>query len=220
MGQNREFKYRVDFSKRGPAIYFSHLDLLDTLVRALRRSGLPFSISQGCHKRPRVMFGPPLPLGHSSRCEFFVLSLDSEVPVSSIREALGAELPQGFLINQVAPLEQSPGLPAAVFMVSYFLGFGKGGQDAIGRVERFLGNPEGTVLVRKKDGEKTFRLAPAVKKIQREPGEEGNEGLTVDFLQGSPETPSVSKIIQALVTHLGPDRENLTIVERKAFLPC
>ncbi|NLI45817.1 MAG: TIGR03960 family B12-binding radical SAM protein [Acidobacteria bacterium] len=56
-------RYRITFTKLGPAAWLSHLDLVRTMQRILRRSGLPLSYTQGFHPRPQVSFGPALGVG-------------------------------------------------------------------------------------------------------------------------------------------------------------
>ena len=45
----RGTRIRVKFVKRGELKYISHLDLLRTMERAVRRSGLPIAYTEGFH---------------------------------------------------------------------------------------------------------------------------------------------------------------------------
>jgi radical SAM-linked protein len=56
-------KYRLKFRKEGLARFVGHLDLVDILVRALRRAGVQLAYSQGYHPMPKVELPAPLPLG-------------------------------------------------------------------------------------------------------------------------------------------------------------
>ncbi|MDE2863103.1 MAG: TIGR03936 family radical SAM-associated protein, partial [Chloroflexota bacterium] len=60
---------RLRFDKAGPARYLPHNDLITALVRALRRINAPLAYSQGFSPKPRLRFGPPLPVGHCGRGE-------------------------------------------------------------------------------------------------------------------------------------------------------
>jgi radical SAM family uncharacterized protein/radical SAM-linked protein len=56
-------RYLVLFSKRGPARFLSHIDLIHVLQRAFRRAGVTVLQSQGFHPKMIVSYGPALALG-------------------------------------------------------------------------------------------------------------------------------------------------------------
>ncbi|MCL2684513.1 MAG: TIGR03936 family radical SAM-associated protein [Synergistaceae bacterium] len=56
-------RIRIHFSKRGPALFVSHIDLPILFTRAARRAGIPMEYTQGFSPRPKTAFGPPLPVG-------------------------------------------------------------------------------------------------------------------------------------------------------------
>jgi radical SAM family uncharacterized protein/radical SAM-linked protein len=56
-------RYRLTYTKLGPAAWLSHLDLVRTIQRILRRADLPLAYTRGFHPRPQVSFGPALGVG-------------------------------------------------------------------------------------------------------------------------------------------------------------
>jgi len=62
---------RARFCKKDSAIYFSHLDLNRAVMRALRRSGIPFWSTGGFSPHPYCIFAQPLSLGFESEGELF-----------------------------------------------------------------------------------------------------------------------------------------------------
>jgi radical SAM family uncharacterized protein/radical SAM-linked protein len=60
---------RIGYRKLGRMAYASHLDLVRTFPRMLRRIGLALRYSEGYRPLPRLTFGPALPVGTSSLCE-------------------------------------------------------------------------------------------------------------------------------------------------------
>ncbi len=71
-----ETRWRIKYGK-GPELRFiSHLDLMRLWQRAVRRTGLPVAYSQGYTPHQKISFGPPLPLGMTSRGEYLDLQLD------------------------------------------------------------------------------------------------------------------------------------------------
>jgi radical SAM family uncharacterized protein/radical SAM-linked protein len=67
--QGPAMRIRIGYRKLGRAAYTSHLDLVRTFPRMLRRIGLPLYYSEGFRPLPRMTFGPALPVGTPSLCE-------------------------------------------------------------------------------------------------------------------------------------------------------
>lgn len=84
---------RAVFEKTGAAVYFSHLDLIRTVSRALRRSHLDIWMTEGFSPRPHLVFTPPLSLGYESICEIMDFRLNK-----------GAELNKDAFIKAFPPV--------------------------------------------------------------------------------------------------------------------
>ncbi len=113
---------RVRYSKTDCAAYTSHLDMVRMWGRVLRRSDLPVSWSDGYVTRPRVHFGPPLPLGIESIAEYIDIELNTK-PVSGVEELLNRFMPAGLKVEEtwiLAPFTDHPdgGSVAAGYIVS------------------------------------------------------------------------------------------------------
>jgi radical SAM family uncharacterized protein/radical SAM-linked protein len=67
--QGPPMRIRLGFHKIGRPAYSSHLDLVRSFPRMLRRVGLPLYYSEGFRPLPKLTFGPALPVGTSSLCE-------------------------------------------------------------------------------------------------------------------------------------------------------
>jgi radical SAM-linked protein len=67
--QGPPMRIRIGYRKLGRTAYASHLDLVRSFPRMLRRVGLPLYYSEGFHPLPRLTFGPALPVGTASLCE-------------------------------------------------------------------------------------------------------------------------------------------------------
>lgn len=73
---NRRFRFK--FSKRSKYKYLSHLDIINIIVRALRRAKIRIEYSKGFNPKPKIAFGPPIPLGIESLAEYAdVIILDN-----------------------------------------------------------------------------------------------------------------------------------------------
>ena len=91
---------RLLFTKEGPAIWMSHLDLMRTLQRAFRRGGLMLKHSQGYSPHPELSIVLPLSVGVSSVCELadFELEPDCNVSVGEIAARMNPVLPAGIRV--------------------------------------------------------------------------------------------------------------------------
>jgi len=98
---------RVKYCKDGPIKYISHLNLAQVFTRVLRRANIPVVISGGFNPRFRISFGPPLPLGISSRSEYLDILLKEEIKTEELAERLNRVLPQGLKILRAKIIHSS-----------------------------------------------------------------------------------------------------------------
>ncbi len=95
------FVARVKYRKTGLIRFIGHLDTVRALLRAVRRAGIECVYSQGFTPRLKLSFGPPLPLGCTSECEFFDINLARASQADSIQRELQAHLPEGLRVEEV-----------------------------------------------------------------------------------------------------------------------
>ncbi|MCU0726295.1 MAG: TIGR03936 family radical SAM-associated protein [Planctomycetes bacterium] len=88
-------RIRIYFEKAGDSRFLSHLDLMRTMERALRRSGLPVRFTEGMNPHVRMSFPVALPLGMESRLETMEVQIAPPHTVREIVERLAVELPAG-----------------------------------------------------------------------------------------------------------------------------
>ncbi|MCF7911694.1 MAG: TIGR03960 family B12-binding radical SAM protein [Candidatus Cloacimonetes bacterium] len=94
--------FRVFYEKGKVLRYIGHLDMLRMTYRLVRASNLPIIYSEGFNRHPQVSFGPPLPLGMISECEYIDLKLEgSEITKSDVHEALERVFPPGMELGSV-----------------------------------------------------------------------------------------------------------------------
>ena len=99
----RSTRFRIMFEKTADMRFTSHLDLMRTWERSLRRSRLPLAYTQGHHPHLKMSFGPPLPLGYRSRAEVFDLEF-SQPPAVDLAERLQAVVPAGISVAACRPI--------------------------------------------------------------------------------------------------------------------
>ena len=93
---------RVFFEKKDRAIYISHLDLLRTMQRALKRSGLPVWYTEGFNPRIYLNFPLALSLGTQGVKEPMDMAIVEDVSFEEITEKLNGACPEGIRIVSAA----------------------------------------------------------------------------------------------------------------------
>ncbi len=106
---NVEGRYwlRVRFCKLGRLKFLSQLDMGRAFVRAMRRADVPVSYSEGFHPRPRISFGPGLPVGMESMAEYFDIELAAPLSPEEFTQRLNRCLPEGLKILAAMKLPES-----------------------------------------------------------------------------------------------------------------
>jgi radical SAM family uncharacterized protein/radical SAM-linked protein len=105
------YRYRLTYAKLEEARWLGHLEMVGSLYRSLRRSGLPLSFSSGFHPLPRVSFYDALPLGVESLAETMDVALAAPVPEDALVSTLNRVLPPGLKILLAARLTKRLGPP-------------------------------------------------------------------------------------------------------------
>lgn len=115
---------RVRYAKLGRLVALSHLETMHALLRAIRRSGFPVAYSQGYHPKPRVSFGPALPVGVESVCEYLDLELVGPADPAEVLGRLAPELPAGLRVEEAVLLDpRAPSISEAQRAVHYRVEF-------------------------------------------------------------------------------------------------
>ncbi len=86
-------RLRVRYAKDGRLAYLGHLEVMATIMRSVRRSGLPFEVGNGFARRMRIQFSQALPVGASSAGEYYDLMLSDPLDVAMALQRLQAGSP-------------------------------------------------------------------------------------------------------------------------------
>lgn len=94
-------KVKAIFSKTGDMRFISHLDLMRLFQRALRRAGLPVTITKGFSPHLKISIARALKLGVESESEELIIDMDKETAPGIIKQLLNNNLPAGVRINEI-----------------------------------------------------------------------------------------------------------------------
>ncbi|TDO83481.1 radical SAM-linked protein [Halanaerobium saccharolyticum] len=86
--------YRIKFAKLEDLMYISHLEVIKTLRRIIRRAELPAAFSQGYNPRINLAIGPPLAVGLISKGEYFDLELEVDLEPEQLLADLNSASPE------------------------------------------------------------------------------------------------------------------------------
>lgn len=141
---------RIWFEKKGNVRYISHLDLMRTMTRAIRRSKIPLWYTEGFNPHPYMTFALPLSLGMESENDAMDIRVEGELTENEVFEALSGVMPDGIKVTRVTEPKLDPKFIAfAAFEVSFFVS-----ESAESLEERILNMLKGTELIVQKLGKK------------------------------------------------------------------
>lgn len=154
----------AEFEKMGRMSWFSHLDLQNTMQRALRRAQLPVAYSQGFNPHVLTSFATALSVGCQSRGEVMEVEMAGEISPEEFAEKLNACLPDGLKVRRCAPVPDSaPALMAKVAEAGYDITAPNA--DLTQAVEAFLKAEEVMVEKRSKTKTRLVNIRPMVHEI-------------------------------------------------------
>jgi radical SAM family uncharacterized protein/radical SAM-linked protein len=163
---------RVKYAKVGRLVALSHLETMTALLRSVRRAGLPVAYSQGYHPKPRVSFGPALPVGVESLCEYLDLELIGLHDARTAGDRLARELPEGLALLEAKAVDpRGPSLNESMRAVHYRVEFKEGwSAEALQeRISSFEGAEEAVVKrsapPKARDRKRHQKSAPLKEKI-------------------------------------------------------
>ena len=155
-------RFRVTFSKGEAVRYISHLDLMRTWERILRRAGLKLAHSHGFNPRPKLVFAAPLPVAVTSDAEIVDVVIEDELTAAEFVARLEPALAPGIEVRRAveAPLE-APAVMASVASSDYVVQLAEPG-DLEEPIARFLASSAVLYQRSRKGTTKQSDMRPAV----------------------------------------------------------
>ena len=93
------YPYVIGFSKMGALPLIGNRDFIEMLKRAVRRSGLRASYSEGFSPTMRLTLLPPISLGVASEDEYMQLDLAEDIAAEDVAKMLSGHMPEGSIIK-------------------------------------------------------------------------------------------------------------------------
>ena len=113
---------RMQFRKTRAGRFLSHLDLMHTWERVIRRSKLPLGFTQGFNPHPKMNFASALAVGTTSDAEYMDLDFTETLTLEQIKAALLPAVPPAFEIVDMKVVEgKVPSLMSIIQRATYTL---------------------------------------------------------------------------------------------------
>lgn len=152
---------RIRFRKTGALCYISHLDLMRTMTRVMKRARLPIRYTGGYNPKPHLVFSAPLPVGAESPREFVDIEVLCDVDPAEVTRRLNDGLPADLAVDAVYYAETKfSDITAAEYTIAIRVANADSAL-ASALADRLRDRP---MMVRKrtKSGEKDVDISPAV----------------------------------------------------------
>lgn len=101
-------RYLIKFTKESSVKFIGHLDVMRTIQRMIRRSGLPVQYSRGFNPHINMSIAQPLSVGVYSCGEYMDISFEREMEEDEIIGRLNENAPVGLRILEVKPIKDNP----------------------------------------------------------------------------------------------------------------
>lgn len=113
-------KIRSEITKGEEIRYISHLDYASAVERAIRRTNLPVSYSEGFNPHMKISFASALAVGVTSDAEYMDVEFKEPIYVKGFCETMRNQLPPGIeLLRAVEIVDKQPALMAIVNSAVY-----------------------------------------------------------------------------------------------------
>ncbi|MCY3957767.1 MAG: TIGR03936 family radical SAM-associated protein [Chloroflexi bacterium] len=159
--------YLIRFTKTGASRFLSQHDVRRAWERVTRRAGLPLAYSRGFSPKPRLSFGPPLPVGAEGCREYMTMALREVLDAPQVQERLAAAAIPGMGVVEVA---RAPGRRVRTTWADYEITVNPQPPDLAARVSRLLAR-DAVEIQRARDPEGATRnIRPGVGSLRAERG--------------------------------------------------
>ncbi|MCW2925964.1 MAG: hypothetical protein JWM98_3368 [Thermoleophilia bacterium] len=99
------YHYRLELAITGRVRFLSHLETVDTLLGAMRRSGVQLALSPGMRPKPRIKMAMPRPVATEAWSDIVEVELQEEIDADAFALRLSEVLPAGLALQRMIRLE-------------------------------------------------------------------------------------------------------------------
>jgi len=198
-------RYLIKYTKESEIKFLSHLDLMRTIQRVIRRAKLPIEYSKGFNPHMSISIAQPLSVGVHSIGEYLDAVFTEAVDEKEILKALNENTVGGVKFLSVTTVARKEGQKnqqamATIDAAKYIIKF-KLEEESDLDMDSLMKLSQWTILKKSKSGEKETDIKPLVKEIKYSIDD---EILTIEGLLscGSRENLSASLLSEFIKAHV------------------
>lgn len=165
-------RYLIKFTKEENIKFISHLDVLKTIQKNIRRAGLPIEFSQGFNPHMNTSIAQPLSVGVYSSGEYMDMVLTTEMNEQEIVDKLNATAPSGIKYISALAIPYTPGekkVPQAMALIDAARYTIKVKYEDVTKLEEEMTNllkcDKWTTIKKSKKGEREVDLKTLIKEF-------------------------------------------------------
>lgn len=227
-------RYLIKFTKESEIKFISHLDLMRTIQRIVRRAELPVEYSKGFNPHMSISIAQPLSVGMYSKGEYMDLVLTEELEEESIKKRLNANVPSGIRFIEVVKIINVEGekkLPQAMALIEaaeYKINIKYDDlKNLMKQVEDLKNKDQWNTIKRSKNGDKEVDIKPLIKSFRYNETSHGLN-LRVILACGSKENLSADLLASFIKnntdnfkaeTFVDIEREEMYVIKNNKFIP-
>ena len=154
-------RYLIKYTKESEIKFIAHLDLMRTIQKTIRRSGLPAMYSKGFNPHLKLSIAQPLSVGVYSSGEYMDLPLGEELDTQEVLDKLNARSAAGIhftACTKIIDVEGEKKLPQAMALIdacSYRIKVKYNSTDSLkNELEAMLQDSEWRIVKKSKKGER------------------------------------------------------------------
>ncbi|HZK33892.1 MAG TPA: TIGR03936 family radical SAM-associated protein [Bacillota bacterium] len=200
----------IEYTREDRVRYISHLDLMRSIQRTIRRAKIPVAFSEGYNPHPRLSFALPLSVGVTSSTEYMDIILDEKVDVYDLLQSFSDHLPQGISVTGATKVDRSvPSLMSLVGRADYRVSTSKKLSKVDQAINKFMQQKE---IIYDKPGKRGIRqvdIRDGIFDMQLD------DALHMDVLlclmSGSRGNVKPEVVISKLLAFMGQDEEGISL---------
>lgn len=167
-------RYLIKFSKEDSIKFVAHLDLMRTIQRMMKRSGLPVQYSKGFNPHINMSLAQPLAVGVYSSGDYLDAAFDEELDESTIVEKLNLSAPMGIKVFEAVKIKEEQNKKvfksmAAIDAAKYTIKIKYNSIEFLNQdMENLLNTQQWETIKKSKSGESKVNIRSMIKELKYE----------------------------------------------------
>ena len=225
-------RYLIKFSKGEGIKFISHLDLMRTIQRIIRRSGVPIEYSKGFNPHMALSLAQPLSVGVYSDGEYMDIVLTEEMNVADLLARLNEAAPPTIRFFEATPIEiveNVKRVPQAMALLDagrYIIKLKLVNEENVEeKMASLLNENAWETLKKSKKGEKMADIKPLVKEYWVKDGELVINALIATGSRENLSADLLAKFITSKIENVNTEsfvsikREEMYVLKNNKYVP-